>query len=120
MPILQPPKLYLNEHISHQIAKQLRQHGFDVISTAEANMDSVNDDVQFAYAVSEQRAIVTFNHQDFAPLHASWLAEGKEHWGVILSTEVPMNVVRQRLLKLLHSVWAEDLKNQIRWLNEFK
>lgn len=77
-------------------------------------MDSEDDDVQLAYAVSERRAVVTFNHKDFVPLHLKYMEAGKEHWGIILSTEEPMNVVRQRLLKMLHSFWDEDLKNQIR------
>jgi len=116
----QPPKLYLNEHLSPRLAEQLRQHGFDVTSTLESEMDEANDDIQLAYAVSQGRAIVTFNHRDFAPLHDQYTAEEKEHWGIILSTEESMSVLRHRLLRLLNSLSVDDLKNQIRWLNEFK
>ena len=31
-----------------------------------------------------------------------------------------VDVLRRRLLRLLNSLSAEELKNQIRWLNEFK
>ena len=117
---LQPPKLYLNEHLSPRLAEQLRQYGFDVTSTLESEMDEANDPVQLAYAVSQQRAIVTFNHKDFAPLHDQYMAEEQEHWGIILSTEESISILRHRLLRLLNSLSAEDLKNQIRWLNEFK
>jgi hypothetical protein len=120
MPTLQPPKLYLNEHISYQLAKQLRLQGFDVISVVEAKMASESDEVQLAWAAAKQRAVLTFNHKDFVPLHLKYMAEEKEHWGIILSTEETTSVLRYRLLKLLHSLWAEDLKNQTRWLNEFK
>lgn len=116
----QPPKLYLNEHLSPRLAEQLRQYGFDVTSTLESEMDEAGDDVQLAYAVSQQRAVVTFNHKDFAPLHEQYMAEEKEHWGIILSTEESMSDLRHRLLRLLNSLSDEDLKNQIRWLNEFK
>ena len=117
---LQPPKLYLNEHLSPRLAEQLRQYGFDVTSTLESEMDEANDPAQLTYAVSQQRAVVTFNHKDFAPLHDQYMAEEQEHWGIILSTEESISILRHRLLRLLNSLSAEDLKNQIRWLNEFK
>ena len=114
------PKLYLNEHLSPRLAEQLRQHGFDVTSTIESKMGEADDDEQLAHAVSEQRAIVTFNHNDFAVRHERYVAEGKEHWGIVLSTEESVDVLRRRLLRLLNTLSAEELKNQIRWLNEFK
>ncbi len=33
-----PPKLHLNEHLSPRLAAQLRKHGFDVISSQEADL----------------------------------------------------------------------------------
>lgn len=115
-----PPKLHLNEHLSPRLAGQLRQYGFDVTSTVEMNMMAVADDEQFAFAVSEQRAIVTINFSDFVALHHQYLADGQGHWGIILSTEESTDILRRRLLRLLHTLSGEDLKNQIRWLNEFK
>ncbi len=38
----------------------------------------------------------------------------------ILSTEEAVPVLRRRLLRLLNTVSADGLKNQMRWLNEFK
>ena len=115
-----PPKLHLNEHISWRIAEQLRKLGFDVTSTLELGMVDEDDDVQLAFAVSQQRAVVSINHKHFAPLHDQYAAEGKEHWGIILSTEEAVPVLRRRLLRLLNTVSADELKNQMRWLNEFK
>lgn len=117
---LDPPKLYLNEQLSPVIAVQLRNQGFDVTSSQEAGMLAKTDEKQLEYAVSEHRALVTFNASDFRRLHGRYLAGEKEHWGIILSTQEPIGVLFRRLLRLLHSVSAEELKNQIRWLNEFK
>jgi hypothetical protein len=114
------PKLHLNEHISWHLAAQLRKHGFDVTSTIELKMEADDDEVQLAFAVSQQRAIVSMNHKHFAPLHDKYVKEGKDHWGIILSTEESVAVLRHRLLKLLNSASTEELKNQVRWLNEFK
>ncbi len=115
-----PPRLHLNEHLSWHLAAQLRKYKFDVTSTIELGMAEEDDDEQLAFAVSQQRAIVSINHKHFAPLHERYIAEGKEHWGIILSTEESIPVLRRRLLSLLNSVSAEELKNQIRWLNKFK
>ena len=115
-----PPKLYLNEHLSPRLAVQLRRYGFDVVSSQEANMLSQDDEEQFAWAVGEQRAIVTFNFNDFVALHEKCISDGKEHFGIILSTAETLAVLLHRLLRLLNSISVDDLKNQIRWLNEFK
>jgi len=83
-------------------------------------MLSSTDDEQFDLAVSEQRAIVTFNFGDFVELHETYIADGKERWGIILSTEERTGTLVHRLLRLLNSVTADELKNTVRWLNEFK
>jgi len=116
---LDAPKLHLNEHLSPRLAEQLRQHGFDVTTSQEMQMLSDDDDAQLEYAASTQRAIVTFNVRDFMPLHEKFLAEGREHWGIVFSTQESIAVLFHRLLKLLNTVKAEELKNQTRWLNEF-
>ena len=120
MPPSNPPKLYLNEHLSPRLATQLRRYGFDVTSSHGADMLSTDDDQQFVFAVSEQRAIVTFNFSDFIELHERHIAAGQEHWGIILSTEERTGTLVHRLLRLLNSVTADELKNTVRWLNEFK
>ena len=120
MPPHKPPKLYLNEHLSPHLATQLTSCGFDVTSSRGARMLSSDDEQQFALAVSEQRAIVTFNFSDFVAIHDRYVSEGKEHWGIILSTEERTGTLLHRLLRLLNSVTADELKTTVRWLNEFK
>ena len=114
------PKLHLNEHLSPRLAAQLRQYGFDVTSTLEAEMVGATDEEQLAHAAKSQRAILTFNCADFLALHDQYLSEGKDHWGIILSTEETLGVLRRRLLRFLNSVSAEEMMNQIRWLNQFR
>lgn len=114
------PKLYLNEHLSPRLAIRLREYGFDVISSQEANLLSEPDDEQMRFAAREQRAIVTFNFRDFATLHEWYAHEQIEHWGIIFSTEEPLGILFHRIVRLLNAVPKEELKNAIRWLNEFK
>lgn len=83
-------------------------------------MLEATDSEQLAYATAEKRAIVTFNVRDFAPLHEKYLEKNEEHWGIIFSTEEPIGVLTRRLLRLLNNISAQELKNQVRWLNEFQ
>jgi predicted nuclease of predicted toxin-antitoxin system len=119
MPKPNPPKIHLNENLSPRLSTQLVKHGFDVTSSQEVGLLSTPDDKQLEHAVSQQRAIVTFNVRDFSDLHRKYFSEDKEHWGIIFSTPEPIGILLHRLLRLLHTVHAEELKNQIRWLNEF-
>lgn len=120
MPFPNAPKLYLNEHLPPRLAVQLQRHGFDARSSQSVHMLSQTDSAQLAFAASEHRAIVTFNCGDFVLLHEKYIQQGKEHWGIILSTQETVGILLHRLLRLLNSVPADGLKNQIRWLNEFK
>lgn len=115
-----PPKLHLNEHLSPRLAEQLRRYGFDVTSTLEVGLVEATDAEQLAYAAANERAIVTFNHRDFAVLHEQFLNAGLSHWGIIFSTEESIEVLRRRLLRLLNTLSSLELRDQIRWLNEFK
>lgn len=90
------------------------------MSSHDAQMLTHSDDAQLQFAARERRALVTFNFADFAYLHEKTLAEGKQHWGIIFSTAEPIGTLLQRLVRLLNSVTAAEMKNQIRWLNEFK
>jgi hypothetical protein len=83
-------------------------------------MLSQDDEKQMAWAASERRAIVTFNFADFVVLHEKYLRESRDHFGIILSTEEKIGILLRRLLRLLNTVSADELKGQIRWLNEFK
>lgn len=115
-----PPKLHLNEHLSPRLAQQLRHYNFDVTSTLESNLVSKSDKEQLEFCCAEGRAILTFNVDHFALLHEEFMATKKEHYGIILSTREPIGVLLHRLLRLLNSVSSDELKNQVRWLNEFK
>lgn len=120
MPSPDPPRLYLNEHLSPRLAVQLRRYGFDVLASREAENLPETDEEQLAFAVGQQRAVVTFNVGDFVRLHQHYHGEGREHWGIVFSTEESISVLLHRLLRLLNSLSKEELRNRLRWLNEFK
>jgi predicted nuclease of predicted toxin-antitoxin system len=114
------PKIYLNENLSWKIAKALREYGYDAVSSQhEAGMNAEEDDVQFDFAVSEKRAVLTNSFGDFVRLCDEYASSGKEHYGVIFTTKCTTGTIIKRMRGFLKSVTAEQIKNQIRWLNEF-
>ncbi len=117
--VTQPIRLYLDEMIPVVLAAVLCQYGYDVLTAKEANMCGKSDEDQLAFAVSNRRAIITFNIKDFVLLHQSWLSEGKEHFGIIVSPEMRISKLIHICLRLLGRTESKDLINQLRFLQEF-
>ncbi len=111
-------KLYLNENLSWRIAKALREYGYDVISSHEADMNEEDDRKQFDFAVAQKRAVVTNNFRDFVNLHKDYMTEGKQHYGIIFTAKYPIAVMIRKLRKFVGMMTSIKLMNQIRWLNE--
>lgn len=77
-------KLLLDEHLSPEIARQLRQRGHDVVAVGErADLRGRPDRVHFASLPDEQRAIVTRDLADFRPLLAEELRRGGKTYGLV-------------------------------------
>jgi hypothetical protein len=57
---------------------------------------------------------VTLNVVDFTRLHDEYLENGTEHWGIVFSPPESIGVLFHGLLRMLNSVTAEVLRNQIR------
>jgi len=110
----------LNENLSDDIAKRLRADGVDAISSHETGMDTQDDDAQMQFAVSQGRAIVTINKRDFARINARYNASSWQHYGVIVSNDIDHSVIYRRLLKLTANLQAEDIKNRLIKLHDFR
>lgn len=78
-------KLYTNENMDYAVVELLRSLNHDVITTKDAGKanQGISDEDVLSYANSENRAVVTFNYQDFKRLNQSLL----EHSGIIICTE---------------------------------
>ncbi len=78
-------KALLDEQLSGQVARLLRERGLDVQAVVERSdlLQSSDREVMEA-ALREERAVVTNNIKDFRPLAAERLADGRGHAGLIL------------------------------------
>lgn len=77
-------RLLLDEHLSPEIARQLRAEGHDVVAVGErADLRGRPDRVHFASLPDQQRAIVTRDLGDFRPLLAEALRRGTPTYGIV-------------------------------------
>ena len=115
--------LYTDEDVTCDLAPALRRRGYIAQSTVEARNDGLSDDEQLAYATKSGMAILTYNIQDFVPLARTWLLSGREHAGIILSeqfSQPQFGELLRRVLRLLNRWTADELYNQIVFLQHFK
>ena len=112
--------MYLNENLSDEIAQRLRMNDIDAVSSHETGMDAREDDEQLQFAVAQGRAIVSINKKDYRRLNARYKANGWEHEGIILSRDIDHSIIYKRLLRLVSSLQAEDIRNRIIRLHQFR
>ena len=116
-------RLYFDRHIMSRLAVDLRGGGYDVLRTEEAGQDTATDEEQLAFATAANRTILTFNIRDFAPLHEAWQAAGRSHAGIILSGQLgsrDYGLLLQRMLRLLNHFTAEEMRDNLVHLEQFK
>lgn len=110
-------RLYFDEDVAVAIADNLRTRGFDVLTARDRLMLQRTDEFHLAFAISEQRAVITHNRVDFEALHQTCLKNAQPHWGVIIAKRRANNTeVVARLLQLLNTTSREDMQNQLRYI----
>jgi predicted nuclease of predicted toxin-antitoxin system len=116
-------RLYLDRHIMGRLAVDLRGRGYDIVRTEEVGKDTAPDEEQLAFATAENRAVLTFNIRDCAPLHEAWQAAGRPHAGVIVSQQLgrrDYGLLLQRMLRLLNHFTKEEMIGNFVHLEQFK
>lgn len=77
-------RLYTDEQFPRSVSELLRNMGHDVLTVQEAgnaNLGIPDEDV-LAFAIEDNRAVVTLDRQDFIRLHY----DSCEHCGIIVCT----------------------------------
>jgi hypothetical protein len=76
--------------ITWRLAARLQPLTYDVESceTAKRSRQRIPDYSQLMYAIQEDRAMLTFNRQDFEQLHLQWQASARQHPGIIWSGQI--------------------------------
>jgi hypothetical protein len=109
-------ELYLDEDVDVLIAQFARARGFVVVTTQEAGQLRNNDAEQLAYAVNQHKTLFTHNRVHFEALAQTYFAAGQPHDGIIVAVRRPPREIARRLLRILNSVTAEEMHNQVRYI----
>ena len=75
-------ELYLDEDVSALLLKRLRSRGFIATSALEAGLLGSSDGTQLAYAVSQQRTLISHNRIHFEALAKEYFVDGRKHYGI--------------------------------------
>ncbi len=105
--------VYLDQDVSVLIAEILRSRGLDALTTRDAHNLGADDEQQIAFAVREERLIVTHNRDDFQRLAVEYHEQERTHYGVVIARRRPVHEVARRLLALLDRLTSDELMNQL-------
>lgn len=120
-------RLLLDEMLSPQIARNLRERGYDAVAIAErTEWTSLSDDEVMELARAQLRAVVTNNLRDYRPrAAAAALPGGRGHHGMIFIPgsyrlrRSEIGRITQALLEQLTAYPGDrDLCNQETWLSQ--
>jgi predicted nuclease of predicted toxin-antitoxin system len=97
-------RLYADEQFPRIVVKLLRELEHDILTAQEAGKANqrIPDEDVLAFAISDNRAVLTINRSDFIQLHNSQ----PSHTGIIVCTE---DLDRQRQAAQIH----EAISNRI-------
>lgn len=78
-------KLLLDEMISPVVAERLRERERDVVAVCERReLRGLSDRDLFEYAQAAERALVTYNRDDFLELDRLYRSENRPHGGIVM------------------------------------
>jgi hypothetical protein len=106
-------RFHLDEHVSPAVAEGLRRRGIDVTLTHELGLSGADDPVHIAFALRENRAIVTHD-RDFP----HWHARGVRHSGIAYRYQQKYSIGELvHALLLLHGcLSAEEMAGTLEYL----
>ncbi len=107
---------FIDEDVHEGLAAALRRKGIDAVNAHECGRKEAKDDEQLAFAVSQRRALVTFNLADFEALADAYFWQSKQHFGIIVSPQRSLRETLRRLVSLAERFTREALLNQLLYL----
>ena len=109
----EPIQYFMDEHYPRPVSQGLRRHGVDVLTAQEAGRIGIADADQLAFALAENRVMVTFD-TDYLALHHS----GAQHAGIAWCPEQKYAIGQLiQALLIVHGVLDRDaMRNHVEYL----
>ena len=107
------------DSMDSDLVRAVRVRGIDALTAHDLGLIGAPNEVQMSSAAANGRVLYSFNVKDFITLHTAYLAEGREHAGIILTQQQRYSVGEQmrRLLRLISLKSAEKMRNSVEFLS---
>ncbi len=105
--------LYADEDVDVLVKPLLKAKGITVYTTLDERMLGKTDREQLEHATRLKAAFLTHNRVDFEKLAAQFLAEGKEHFGIVLATRRNVYELARRAARFLEMHKPGGVKNGV-------
>ena len=109
-------ELFIDEDVHSRLAHALRKRGYNAIHAQELERKGRSDSDQLLFAIQQERCFFTFNVKDFVILHSKHVKNRQEHWGIIVSKQIPFRETISKLLRLLQHSDKETMKSRLEFL----
>jgi hypothetical protein len=113
-------RLYLDHNVHTWFATALRRDGYDVVFAEEVGNAHLSDEDLLRWATQQGRAVFTYDRVDYLRLAQDWAMRGETHAGIIVALAPPLlspAEILHRLRHFLNTIAADELHNQMRWLD---
>jgi predicted nuclease of predicted toxin-antitoxin system len=118
-------KILLDEHYSPAIAAQLSAAGYTADTVLGLGLAGEDDQTLLEFCERESYALLTNNVRDFVPLARQWAADGREHAGLVFTSDASLprhSGTIGQFVTLLSALLTEQpseraLANQVQWLS---
>lgn len=106
-------RFHLDESVSNAVAVGLRRYGIDVTTTSEVGLIGATDQEQIAFAISENRILVTHD-DDFVILHS----RGITHTGIAYCDQKRRSIgeILNTLILIWEVIEPKEMQNKLEFL----
>ncbi len=115
--------IYVDADLTPRIVAALRQRGYECRSALEDGCGAATDEHILARATELNMVLLTNNDRDFSLLAQQWAKEGRPHAGILITEQYrnqQLGEFLRRLLRFLDTVTADEMRDAIRYLSEFR
>ncbi len=110
---------YTDEDVHGVAIKTARHRGVSIVTANEAGMSGAEDEEHFVYAIERGLVLVSANARHHHPLFSQWLADGKDHPGLVLiagKRQRDSEAIARGLVDIYRDYKRESIKNRLLWI----
>jgi hypothetical protein len=80
------------------------------------------DPTQLDWSAANRFTLVTHNVGDFVTLHTSFIAEGRDHYGIVLMRQQSLGLGEKlcRLIRIGSRFSPDEMKNRLEYLSNWR